>query len=189
MAITLRTAAATNFATFDGGDSIFKSVSLNGALLEAAELVDLAIAQYNQENPIVPFPDIEVSTTGNSYSSSIAVPYRTIAGVKKAVTYLTNGGYDSWVVPTTGELAGLETLLDAYIYIANACTYGNDKLRASSIFNSPKDFLTFTDDGNANQYLTTLTMPINAGVDAAGEPFRRAVPYFNFLDLQEGLPA
>lgn len=189
MAITLRTGTATNYSTFDGGDSVIKSTQLNAALLECAERIDLAIAAYNQENPIVPFPDIEVSTTGNSYSSAIAVPYRVVAGVKKAVTYLTAGGYDEWVVPTTGELTGVETLLDAYVYLANAVTYGNDKLRPSSIINSPKDFLTFNDDGNANQYVTSLTMPINAGVDATGEPFRKAVPYMVFLDLQEGLPA
>jgi hypothetical protein len=187
MALDLRTPTATNFNLFDTGDSIFKSVTLIDTLFECLELINKSIREHNLDN-ILQYPEASLTYDDNSRTASfdVKVPYKKVAGAKVAVTYL--DPYAGWIIPTTGELAGKVSLLDAYVYLVDSITYVNDKLQESPAIKVVKDLMTFTDDNNANTYTTAGTMPYNSVTSATGIIQKIGQNYPLFLDMQEGLP-
>lgn len=194
MAITLRTGAdgsivSTNYNVFAPGDSILKSETLLGALVECSERMVKAIRAYNQDNALLPFPEAVLTwdDATQTVSFSTDVPYKKAGTTKTPVAYLDS--YDEWETPTTGELIGVTNLLGAYMYLVDAVVYGNEKLQPTLIIQSPADFVLFSDNNNDNQYTTSFTLPYNSGVDAvSGVIEKNAQNYFIFLDMQELLP-
>jgi hypothetical protein len=183
----LRTATATNINTFVGGDSIITATTLVGALQEVTELLDIAIFDYNQNNTLLPYPDIDVTYNAGLCAATIPVPYEKVAGVKVPVSYL--NAYTDWVVPTTGELAGIANLLGAYLYILNAMTDANDLLRPGVVIQSAKPTTSNTDDNVAKQYATSFGLPFDTVVDAATGLVSKVFQNFHVItDLQQGYP-
>jgi hypothetical protein len=191
MALTLRTGAdgsivSTNYHSFNPGDSILKSETLLGAIVECSELIVRAIRDYNQDNALLPFPEATLAWDDSTQTVTFetAVPYKKTGTVKTPVDYL--NAYDGWDVPTTGELIGVTNLLGAYMYLVDAVVYGNEKLQPTLIIQSPADFVLFSDNNNDNQYATSYTLPYNSGVDSVtGVIEKIAQNYFIFLDMQE----
>jgi hypothetical protein len=188
MSVDLRTPTATNYHTFDGGDSLFKSTNLVAATLECASLIIKSIREYNLDN-ILEYPAASLSYDDNERTASLAInaPYQKVANVKIARNYL--DPYAGWVTPTTGELVGKATLLDAWIYFVDSMVYGNEKLQESAAIKDVKGLFIFTDDNNENQYTTSATVPYSAITDTAtGIVQNVAQDYLVLLDMQEGFP-
>lgn len=188
MAVDLRTPTATNYHTFDPGDSVFKSTNLVAAMLECASLIIKSIREYNLDN-ILEYPPATLTYDDNERTASLAInaPYQKVANVKVARNYLDY--YANWVTPTTGELAGKATLLDAWIAIVEAMVYGNEKLQESAAIKDVKGLVIFTDDNNDNQYTTSATVPYSAITDSvSGVVQNVAQDYLVLLDMQEGFP-
>ena len=188
MAIELRSATAENYNSFDPGDSVLKSNTLLGVYFEATVLIVAAVRAYNQDNAGLPYPAPSSSSDDESSTANFAIeiPYRRAGTAQKATS--TIAPYTEWVTPTTGELEGIDSLMDAFVYLAEAVVYGNDKLVPTLIVNSAKTFVTFADNRNDNNYSISSTLPYNSGVDATGVGFEKAQNYFLFLDMQENLP-
>jgi hypothetical protein len=187
MALQKRAASATNYHLFEGGDSIIKNPTLLGALQEVVEVLDLVILEYNQNNTTLPYPDINVSYDAGVCTSSIPVPYRKINGEKKSVDYL--NPYSGWVVPTTGELAGIDNILDAYMYILGAVGDGNDALRPGLIVQDARTTTTNVDDAIAKERATSFTLPYDTLTDSqTGKVSKVFQDYFTILDGQLGFP-
>lgn len=186
MALDLRTPTATNFHSFDPGDSILKSENLLAAFVECQALVLKAYKNYNQENPDVLLPEPEVSTDANTgiNSCSIEMPYRKVGGVKQSLQYIND--YSDWAEPTTGELTGLTSILDAFYYLAEAVDYGCSKLIPGIAINDVRG-LTAIGDDNSKRTVTS-TLPYNSIVSATGVEQMVAQDFFILLDLQENLP-
>jgi hypothetical protein len=183
----LRTATATNINLFEKGDALIESTTLVGALQEVVERLDIAIFDYNQSNTLLPYPDIDVTYNAGLCSVSIPVPYEKVAGQKTPVSYL--NGYTAWVTPTTGELAGITTLLGAYLYILEAMGDANDLLRPGVIIQSAKPTTSNTDDQVAKQYATAFGLPFDTVVDAVTGVISKVFQNFHVVtDLQQGYP-
>lgn len=183
----LRTLTATNINLFDGGDSILLAPTLVGALQEVVEQLDLAIFDYNQANTLLPYPDIDVTYNAGLCAVTIPVPYTKVNNVKTPVSYLDD--YCDWVTPTTGELAGISTLLGAYLYILDAMGDANDLLRPGIIVNSAKPTTSNTDDSVAKLFSTAFGLPFDTIVDSASGEVKKVFQNFHVItDLQQGYP-
>jgi hypothetical protein len=184
MAIELRTLTATNYHGFEAGDSVLASDNLLAAYFELKNLVLKSIKSYNQENPdlLYPEPDVSADDNTNTDTLSIEIPYRKVGGVKKSVNYL--DAYSGWTTPTTGELDGIDNILDAFWYLAEAVDYGFNKLIPNVIIADTKGLVTVGDDGSKRS--VTSTLPYNTIVSAIGVPTQVALDAFVFLDMQEG---
>jgi hypothetical protein len=179
----------TRFQTFDPGDSIIKSITRVAAFFECATLLHSAILEYNQENPTVPYPVSAFSFNDDDSTAtfSIQIPYAITATGKKARDYIKDA--TTWVVPTTGELAGVESLLDALEYMTRIMSYVNDKLRSNVIINSPQGLVIYDDNYTEAQWSISFTLPYNSVVDITGQVRKDGINYPVFLDMQEGLVA
>jgi hypothetical protein len=177
----------TQFQTFAPGDSIIKSETRLPAYFETAQLLHSAILEYNQENPTVPYPVSALSFNDDDSTAtfSIQIPYLISAAGKKARDYIKDA--TTWVVPTTGEMVGIESLLDAFEYQTRILSYVNDKLRANVIINSPQGLITYDDNYTNAEWAIGFTLPYNAVVNATGQLLKTAINYPVFLDMQEGL--
>jgi hypothetical protein len=187
MTLQKRTATATNYHLFEGGDSKIQSPTLLGALQEVTELLDATILDYNQNNPTLLYPDITVNYDAGVCTSAIPVPYRKVGGVKTSVDYL--NPYSGWTTPTTGELVGITNILDAYLYILDAVGDGNDALRPGLIIQSAKTTTTNTDDAVAKEVQTSFNLPYDTVTDpVTGKVSKVFQDYFTILDGQLGFP-
>jgi hypothetical protein len=185
--IALRANNTVNINSFVPGNSILKSTTLVAAMQETVELLDIVIFDYNQDNPTLLYPDISVSYDASVCTATIPVPYRKIAGVKKAVDYL--NAYSGWTTPTTGELAGVDNILDAYIYLLDSLGDANDALRPGLIIQSAKTTTTNNDDGVAKEKQTSFNLPYDTVVNQTTgvvEKIFQNYPYF--VDIQQGYP-
>lgn len=179
----------TRFQTFDPGDAIIKSETRVAAYFECASLLHAAILEYNQENPTVPYPvsGLAFNDDDSTATFGIQIPYAITAAGKKARDYIKEA--TAWVTPTTGELAGIESLLDAFEYMTRIMSYVNDKLRANIIINSPQGLVTYEDNYTNAEWAIGFTLPYNTVVDANGQVRKDGINYPVFLDMQEGLIA
>jgi hypothetical protein len=194
MTITLRTAAAANYNTFDPGDSILQSVNLMAAYFECLALVLKAFKSYNQDNPDVLLVEPEVAKDDNTNTSSVSLtaPYRRAGADKKSLAYINS--YSSWVTPTTGEffenVAGggdpIDNILDAMWYLAEAVDYGLSKIVPNVVIQDLKGLVTVSDDGSSRGI--TSTLPYNPSVSATGVEQTIPMNVMIFLDMQENLP-
>jgi hypothetical protein len=185
--IALRANNTVNINSFVPGDSILKSTTLVGAMQETIELLDIVIFDYNQDNPTLLYPDISVNYDAGVCTATIPVPYRKVAGVKKAVDYL--NAYSGWTTPTTGELTGVDNILDAYIYLLDSLGDANDALRPGLIIQSAKTTTTNNDDGVAKEKQTSVNLPYDTVVNQTTgvvEKIFQNYPYF--VDIQQGYP-
>ena len=183
----LRTATATNINLFEKGDALIESTTLLGALQEVVERLDKAIFDYNQSNTLLPYPDIDVTYNAGLCAVTIPVPYNKVAGEKVPVNYL--DPYSTWTVPTTGELAGITTLLGAYLYILEAVGDANDLLRPGVVIQSAKPTTSSNDDQVAKQISTAFGLPFTSVVDAVTGEIKKVFENFHVItDLQQGYP-
>lgn len=185
--LSLRTPTAINFNLFDPGDSVFKSLNLVNVAFEAVELINSATRLFNLDNTIqLPASPLSYDDDTRTASFTVLADYVKVAGRKVCRNYLDS--YAGWVTPTTGELAGITTLLDAYMYIIEALVYVNEKLQETPAVKNVKTLLVFTDNNNSNQYSTSGTLPFASVTSATGVIQKIAQNYPVLLDLQEGLP-
>ena len=183
----LRTATATNINLFEAGDSNITSPTLLGALQEAMETLDKAIADYNTDNTLLPYPDIDITYNAGVCAASIPVPMDKVAGAWVPLSYLNN--YAPWVVPTTGELVGQPNLLAAYLYLLEAVGDANDILRPGSIIQSAKGTTSDSLDKIAKVNNTTISLPFDTVVDEITGQIRKVFQNFHVItDLQQGYP-
>lgn len=185
--IALRAGNTVNINSFVPGDSPLKSTTLVGAMQEVVELLDIVIFDYNQDNPTLLYPDISIAYDAGVCTATIPVPYRKVAGVKKSVDYL--NAYSNWTTPTTGELAGIDNILDAYIYLLDALGDANDALRSGLIIQSAKSTTTNVDDAVAKERQTSFNLPYDTVVNLTTgvvEKIFQNYPYF--VDTQQGYP-
>lgn len=177
----------TQFQTFAPGDSIIASETRMGAYFETAQKLHSGILEYNQENPTVPYPvsALAFNDDDSTATFSIQIPYQVTAAGKTARDYIKDA--TGWTVPTTGELAGIESLLDCFEYQTRILSYINDKLRANVIINSPQGLITYADDYTNSEWAIGFTLPYNAVVSSTGQLLKNAINYPVFLDMQEGL--
>lgn len=185
--IALRANNPVNINSFVPGDSILKSTTLLGAMQETVELLDIVIFDYNQDNPTLLYPDISVGYDAGICTATIPVPYRKVAGVKKSVDYLND--YSGWVTPTTGELTGVDNILDAYIYLLDSLGDANDALRPGLIIQSAKSTTTNNDDGVAKERQTSFNLPYDSVVNPVTGIVEKVFQnYVYFVDKQQGYP-
>lgn len=183
----LRTATATNVNLFEGGDSNITSPTLVGAFQEILEKLDLGIAAYNASNDLLPYPDIDISYSAGVCSGSIPVPMEKIRGEWEPANYL--DAYIPWVEPTTGELVGVKSALEAYVYIIEALGDANDLLKPGSIILSAKGTTSNSFDKVAKQTATSFSFPYDTIVDAATGEIKKVFQNIHiFTDLQQGQP-
>lgn len=183
----LRTATATNINLFEKGDSSITSPTLLGALQECMESLDIAIANYNADNSLLPYPDIDITYNANVCAATIPVPMDKVNGIWVPLNYLAN--YAVWVTPTTGELTGLTSLLAAYLYLLEAVGDANDILRPGSIIQSAKGTTSDALDKVSKVNNTTISLPFDTIVDAVtGAVSKVFQNYLVIADLQQGQP-
>jgi hypothetical protein len=183
--IALRPGNTANIHSFVPGDSILKSLTLVSAVQELVELLDITIFDYNQDNPTLLYPDISVNYDAGVCTATIPVPYRKVAGVKKSVDYL--NAYSGWVTPTTGELTGVDNILDAYMYLLDSLGDANDALRPGLVIQSAKGTTTNNDDGVAKERQTSFNLPYDTVVNLTTGIIEKIFQdYVYFVDKQQG---
>jgi hypothetical protein len=183
----LRTATAINVNLFEGGDSNITAPTLVGAFQEIVEKLDLGIASYNASNELLPYPDIDVSYAAGNCSGSIPIPMEKVAGEWEPSDYL--DAYIPWVVPTSGELVGKKSALEAYIYIIEALGDANDLLRPGAIITSARGTTSNSFDKVAKQTATSFNFPYDTVVGATTGEVKKVFQNIHiFTDLQQGQP-
>lgn len=181
-------AGNTTFATFANGDSIIASLTRCDAFMETIQKLSKAISDYNRENTIVPYPaaDVTFNDAAGTMDFNISSPYSISAlGARECNDYI--AAYTDWIVPTTGELTGVKSLLDAYFYQVSVFTYIGDKLRASVLYNDIRGLVTLDDNRTNSEFISAVTFPYNTIVTILGVITKVAVDYAAALDKQEGL--
>lgn len=183
----LRTATATNVNLFEAGDSSITSTTLLGALQQSMEALDKAIADYNADNSLLPYPDIDITYNANVCAATIPIPMDKVGGNWVPLNYL--AAYAPWMVPTTGELTGITSLLAAYLYILEAVGDANDLLRPGSIVQSAKGTTSDSLDKVSKVNNTTISLPFDTIVDSLTGAIRKVFQNYHVItDLQQGNP-
>jgi hypothetical protein len=177
----------TKFSTFDPGDSIIKSVDRVAAFFETASRLQAATIDYNSENEIVPVPPATLTWNDedNTVTFSATSTYERTPTGDSARNYI--GNSTGWVIPTTGEMAGIDSLEDAFKYQVNEMLQVCDILRPNVLLNSPKGLVTFDDNRTQSNWLTAFTLPYNTVLSATGVIEKRAANFCLYLDDQLGL--
>jgi hypothetical protein len=184
-------AGATTYAEFDPGDSTIKSVKRVPALFELVNKLTKAVQIYNQENPTVPVPapTITFDDDARLASFTFSAPYKKVdeggTYVDRALDYI--GSYADWTVPTSGELDGLPSIIDALKYMVEWLSYINDRVVPNVIYNSLQGLITYTDNKSESQWDFNFTLPYNPITNNDGDIIKRAFNYPAILDEQEGL--
>ncbi len=180
-----------NWRVFSPGDSKLKSNTRMAALYETLQLLINAIAEYNANN-IIQLPQFTLSIDGdaNAFSSSGAIPYRTIvdaqgAMTKKSVNYLAE--FAEWTTPTTGELKDIDNPYDALIAQITQVNRLNDAIRAGGLINSAAGLTTLTDDNTTKEYQFTVGVQTVAVVEANGSVSNVIQEHGLIADMQHGL--
>jgi hypothetical protein len=189
MSLTLRTATATNFHSFDGGDSPIESTTLVGAAQEFCEKLSATVRDYNLDNSLeYDVPELVYDNAARRMGFDMDLPYRKNGLNKVFVDYLDKYfGGTGWVEPTSGEFTGMKTCLEAYNYIVEWVKYGNEKLLETMAIKDLREATTAPDNG-VDKIESKLALPFNTIVAAGGGVSKVAQDYFILLDLQEGLP-
>jgi hypothetical protein len=184
-------AGNANWRVFEPGDSVIKSVTRMAAIYECAQILVIAIAEFNAANTIALTQfEMGFDVDAGNMSASGAVPYQITvdtAGVetKKAVNYL--GTYAGWTTPTTGELVDIDNPYDALVYLVRQNNRLNDAIRPNVLINDPKGLSTLNDNQTENQYDFTLSIPFTAEVQTDGSVSNLLQEYGIIADMQNGV--
>lgn len=184
------------FSEFDPGDCVLLTAA-NETLIEVFYILAAkyarAVIAYNAQNPTVqiPAPDTSRDPETSQFSMTSSMLYETVWDaaandfVKKVKDYAAS--YSGWVVPTTGNLAGIASLPDALRLVHRALKYCNDLIQPNLIIADPSGNTVITDDENGSMTLTG-TIVINEGFDnVSGLPNFTPWNYLEELDSQQGV--
>lgn len=183
---------ATKFADIDCGDSGLKSTKLMPATIEMASKIVKAMQQYARENPTqtVTPPQLQFDEDQRQITFSGNFGYRQSKNVGGEVINkisLDLTGYTDWVTPTTGVFAGIDSILDAFIFLVDHVTYVAAQLEPNALYNSPVGFYTLDDNRTNNDYTVSINTILQAALTATGGTELTAVNWAEIVDYQNNL--
>jgi hypothetical protein len=180
-----------NFRTIDPGDAIVVSTNRAAALQETHNRILNALTDYNRENPSVP---LEVPTSsydddaGTAAQTAVFPFYIDATGIEKVQTALYLPDAAGWVVPTTGEFAGVENVFECFMKQVRYWLRINDSIRTNVLVNSANGLVTLETNNTDSTYTISMGLPFDPTLSATGQVVKQIFDVAAILDLQRGNP-